>query len=178
MNPYSQGRQAPPDSSPQQPSSRPPAAQQQGAQGGAAGGQADPADVVESNRSFLNPTDGITMMGRLQGSGVNQDTTLAEFLTEMGLDLQGPALPQLIRFTEAQLGNQTALGKVQNIAEGNNVQPGMGQRAADQLARADAGRQNQQAPPPAGMNGGMGAGMGTPPAGGAGGLDGLLQGAV
>lgn len=96
-------------------------------------GEPNPADVVESNRSWLNPTDAMVQLGR---TTLTPETTLGEFLGNMGLDVNAPAIPQLQRFMEAQQGNQDPLSKMRNIAAGNNVQPGAGDRAAQQVAQA------------------------------------------
>lgn len=113
-------------------------------------GEPTPSDVVESNRSLLNETDALTMMGR---STLTPETTLGEFLGQMGMDVNAPALPQLQRFAKAQLGNQDPLSKMQNIAQGNNVQPGAGDRAAQQLAQANPAMQPGATPVPNGVEG-------------------------
>ena len=107
------------------------------------------------------------MMGRTMGA-VTGETTLAQFMEEMGFDLQGPALPQLTRFADAQLGNQQPLDKARNVAAGANVMPGAGARAADQVSRMQ-GAGAGGAPPPGGPMGG-----GALPSGG--GLDSLMGG--
>ena len=120
------------------------------------------ADAVESNRSWLNPQDSLTMLGRMN---ITPETTLGEFFTQLGLDLSAPAIEQLERFNNAQLSNIDPLDKMKNIAEGNNMQPGAGRRAADQLAAATA----SPTPAPGMASQGL-PGPGTPDAG----VEGLL----
>ena len=120
------------------------------------------ADAVESNRSILNPQDGMTMAGRMN---ITEETTLGEFFTQLGLDLSAPAIGQLDRFFNAQLTNIDPLDKMKNIAEGNNVVPGAGRRAADQVAAAEG----MGAPAPGMASPGL-SGPGTPEQG----IEGLL----
>ena len=139
---------------------------------GASRTQVDPAaaaDLVESNRSWLNPSDAATMVGRTVG--LNEHTTLAQFLQEvLGLDLDGPAT-QLVTFTDAQLSSQSAVDKMANIAEGRNLRPGAGARAQAQVARAE----EAMAAARGGAPGGAGAlDRGVVGGGGAGGIDFLM----
>lgn len=109
------------------------------------------ADAVESNRSLLNPQDAQVMMGRAAGAGYTQDTSLGEFITDfMGLDLNGPAIPQLQAFANAQVNNANPMDKMKNIAAGENVRTGAGAAAARMLSKASAGEQgpSQPAGPP------------------------------
>ena len=106
-----------------------------------------PADVVESNRSYANPLDAMTMHGRAS-QDLTEETPLGEFLTNfMGLDLNAPWVGELQRFSAVQQSNQTAMGKVANIAEGNNVRAGAGADAAMTLVGAST------SPPGAGSAG-------------------------
>lgn len=112
------------------------------------------ADAVESNRSLLNPQDAQVVMGRAAAAGVNFDTPLGEFLTDvLGMDLSAPWFDQMQSFANAQTTNQNPLDKARNIAEGTNMRPGAGAGAERLLSRAAAGGQQQSPiPPEAGLD--------------------------
>ncbi len=137
------------------PSGPKPASNHRRSQPPSAAAAAPPADVVESNRSLLNPLDGQVLMGRTAAT-VTEATTVAEWMLEtMGIDVNRPLLEELHKFTRTQLGNASPMDKMANIANGANLRPGAGAVAERALGRA--GRSS----------------AGAGPAGG--GLDGLLR---
>lgn len=77
-----------------------------GAPGGAPGG-----NPVKDNMSMLNPTDLAVMKGTGQ---VQEDMPLGEYLTSLGLDLNGP-VTQLAEFAQKQVKNSSAMGKMKNM---------------------------------------------------------------
>ena len=87
-------------------------------------------DAIESNRSMLNPQDGAIMMSRLrQVIDSGKKPTLIEGLQLMGLNPEGDFQEEMLRWSRVQTGNTTALDKLDNIAQGNNVVPGAGAAA-------------------------------------------------
>lgn len=102
-------------------------------------GEVNPADAMESNRSLLNPQDGMVLMGRAAAGGLPEDASLAEFMQSvMGIDVNAPWQQELSKFMDTQLTNKEPLGKLRNIAEGNNVRPGAGAVAERDVARTMA----------------------------------------
>ena len=106
-----------------------------------------PADVVESNRSLLNPQDMQVLLGRMSNS-VDEQTTVAEVLAQLGLDVNAPAATEFQRWTEATLGNAPPMGKMRNIAEGRHVQPGAGAVAERALAGSGSGAASRESAVP------------------------------
>ena len=82
--------------------------------------------MVESNRSWLNPTDALVRMGRI---AQDPPRTVRDLLAREGIDVDGP-IEQLAQFADRELSNAHPLGKMRNIADGAHVRPGAGAAAA------------------------------------------------
>lgn len=115
---------------------------------GGAGGAVDPADAVESNRSWLNPQDGQVMMARLKEVvGTPEEPDWYEASRDYFKIPEGvPFTQALQQFMQVQTGNVSALDKLSNIAQGANVMPGQGAAAEDTMARIGAGEAGMGAP--------------------------------
>jgi len=88
------------------------------------GGPPGGGDPIKDNLSMFNPTD-LAMMK--QGGAVDENTSVREFLTTMGIDVEGP-VTQLAELAQKQVKNKTAMGKFQSIAskgQGQAPPPGM-----------------------------------------------------
>ena len=142
------------ESSPQP--SQPPSSRPGGAMG-AGGGAVDPADAVESNRSWLNPQDGQVMMARLtELVGTPEEPDWYEFSRDYLKIPEGMPFTQAMQqFMQAQTGNATALDKLGNIAQGANVMPGQGAAAEDTMSRIDGGSAGSAMGAPGAMGPGL-----------------------
>ena len=97
--------------------------------GGPSRRQTRPDSPQSGNRSPLNKQDMLTEVGGMMESGADPATmTLGEMLSANGLDVNGPALTQISKFTDGILAGSDPMSQVDAIAGGENARmkpPGM-----------------------------------------------------
>jgi hypothetical protein len=88
------------------------------------------SDALGQNASLFNPTDlaatkQATDAGKGPFAGMDENSTVRDFLGQLGIDVDGP-VSQLIQFSKDQMGKADPLNKMENIAGAGPAGAGAG----------------------------------------------------